>query len=211
MEHAKKFALIPEEALSRHVLSKKQMSEFDTAMSKILNSTLPDHEKVRQYYEILKRKMDLQEFNIPLLSKPKEDEEPSKKEPIKQVTLPEPETEEDFSLILSSVPSRMKRQAQTLINFLKKHPRKFRWDKNLAVSYEGKSIPESNIADLFHLLFSVNKKTPIKAQSELLQTLQEMHVPQNLIKNKHLSTKNISSKPAKKKKVDRNVMIWENY
>lgn len=46
MEFATKYALVPEEDLSRHVPTKKQMTEFDVAMSKILNSSLPDHEKI---------------------------------------------------------------------------------------------------------------------------------------------------------------------
>lgn len=210
MEHAKKYALVPEENLSKHVPTKQQMSEFDTAMSKILNSTLPDHEKVIQYFELLKRKMDLQEFNTPWMSKPPEQAPPKKEtsEPKK-----EPQSEPDeFALILSSVPPSMKRQARSLLNFLKNHPRKFEWDKNLTISFEGKPVPESNIADLFHLLFSVNKKTPIKAQNELLKTLREMYVPESFIKNRHLSSnkKHVSLKSTKKIKVDPNVMQWEN-
>lgn len=214
MEHAKKYALVPEESLSKHVPTKRQMSEFDTAMSKILNSTIPDHEKVIQYFELLKRKMDLQEFNMPWMSKPLE-EAPVKKEIIPSKTEPEPKPGEDSSLILSSVPPAMKRQAQTLLDFLKNHPRKFEWDNNLTVNFEGKPIPESNLADLFHLLFSVNKRTPIKAQNELLKTLREMHIPENFIKNRNLSfnKKHESSvdHPAKKLKADTPVIRWENY
>lgn len=210
MEHAKKFALIPAETLAKHVPTKKQMSEFDLSMAKILNSTLPDHEKVQQYYELLKRKMDLEEFNKPSMQKPQE-EELIKKEPEKSLPHPEPKTEDDTSFILSSVPSNMKRYAQILLDFLKKHPRKFEWDKNLTVTFDGRPIPNSNVADLFHLLFSVNKKAPIQAQAELLRTLQEMHVPENLIKNKHLSTSDINPKPPKRQKVVHNVLNWENF
>lgn len=210
MEHAKKFALVPADTLSKHVPSKKQMSDFDLSMSKILNSTLPDYEKVQQYFELLKRKIDLQEFNRPLMTKPQE-EELIKKEPDKPSPPLERKTEDDSSFILSSVPANMKRHAQILLDFLKKHPRKFEWDKNLAVTFDGRSIPNSNVADLFHLLFSVNKKSPIQAQGELLRTLQEMHVPENLIKNKHLSTVDVNPKPPKKQKVVHNVLNWENY
>lgn len=208
MELAKKYALVPEENLSKHVPTKQQMSEFDTAMSKILNSTLPDHEKVIQYFELLKRKMNLQEFNTPWMSKPPKPTEKETSEPEE-----EPKSEPDeLTLILSSVPPSMKRQARSLLDFLKNHPRKFEWDKNLTISFEGKPIPESNIADLFHLLFSVNKKTPIKAQNELLKTLREMYVPESFIKNRHLSSnkKHVSLMPTKKIKVDPYVMQWEN-
>lgn len=212
MEHAEKYALVPEESLSKHVPTKRQMSEFDTAMSKILNSTIPDHEKVMQYFELLKRKMNLQEFNMPWMSKPLE-QAPVKKETIQPKTEPNPE--QDSSLILSSVPSTMKRQAESLLNFLKNHSRKFKWDDNLTVNFEGKPIPESNMADLFNLLFSVNKRTPIKAQDELIKTLREMHIPESFIKNRHLSLNKEQEPfvkyPAKKLKADSRVIKWENY
>ena len=81
MEFAIKYALIPEDDFSKHIPSKQQMIDFDIAMSKILNSSLTDHEKIQRYYELLKRKMDLQEFNIPWLSKQAEKSEEEKNKP----------------------------------------------------------------------------------------------------------------------------------
>lgn len=58
-------------------------------MSKFLNSTLPDHKKVQQYYALLKRKIKVQGSNMPAMSKTQE-EAPLKKEPKKQVIMDEP-------------------------------------------------------------------------------------------------------------------------
>lgn len=79
----------------------------------------------------------------------------------------------------------MKRLAQALLDWLKKNSQKCNWNKNLEVSYEGKSISNSNVADLFHI-FSVNKKGSIKAQKEPLQASQDMHIPESFIKNRYL-------------------------
>ena len=63
MEFSKTYALVPESDLSRHVPTKKQLSEFDKEMQKILNSDLHDFEKVQLYCELLLRKVNLMDFN----------------------------------------------------------------------------------------------------------------------------------------------------
>lgn len=226
MEFATKYALVPEEDLSRHVPTKKQMSEFDVAMSKILNSTLPDHEKVHQYYELLQRKMNLQEFNTPWRSKPfDEDDEKRRKKsepvktestntepvkaeststgPLKTVsTKTEPEEsevsesaqEDDYdTFVLNSVPKQMRKSAESLLKFLKSKSSKMQWNHVGRVTYNGKVLEDTNLAEMFHLIFNVTKKPPANISTEFLQSLREMGVPQSMIKNKYLS-----SEPAKK-------------
>lgn len=73
-----------EEGLSRHVPTKKKITEFDVAMSKIVNSSLADHQKDQQHYELLKRKMKFQEFNIPWTVIQPDDEHEKRKEPEKR-------------------------------------------------------------------------------------------------------------------------------
>lgn len=201
MEYATKYALVPEEEFSRHVPSKKQMTEFDVAMSRILNSSLPDHEKVRQYYELLKRKMDLQEFNLPWIPKQPEIEKSEKDKPEKEKSEKEkpekevlsikqevPTEQNDYeSFVISNVPKHMQKQAGALMNFLKSNSNTFEWDKRGMVSYKGQKLEQSNLAELFHLIFCVNKKPSIEAPNEFLHALQEMGVPESMIKNKFLS------------------------
>lgn len=202
MEFAAKYALVPEEEFTKHVPTKKQMSELDVAMSKILNSSLPDHQKVQQYYELLKRKMDLQEFNTPWVAPQKQEEE----EPIKQ----EPQQEDYDSFILASVPKPMKKQAEGLLVFLKSQSKTFTWDKTGTITYRGEKWNASNLAELFHLIFNLNKKPPVAAQNEFLQALREMGVPQTMIKNKHLSNKSPRRHFVKQKKRDVTAK-WEKY
>lgn len=209
MEFATKYALVPEDDLSRHVPTKKQMTEFDVDMSKILNSSLPDHEKVQQYYELLKRKMKLQEFNIPWMSKPSEEEPEKRKKSEKDETVkqehiinqesiikqepshiqksPTKQEEHYDALVLSSVPKPMKKHAETLLNFLKSRSNAIEWDQRGLVKYNGETLEKSNLAELFHLIFCVNKKPPVKTPTEFLQVLQEIGVPESMIKNKFLS------------------------
>jgi hypothetical protein len=65
MEFAKKYALVSEDQLSKHIPTEKHMSDLDNEMTKILKSSLNEHEKVRKYYEVLQKKMNLENFNLP--------------------------------------------------------------------------------------------------------------------------------------------------
>lgn len=75
MEHARKFVLLPEEQVSRHIPSKTQMSEFDKEMHKVLQSNLSDYEKVLQYYTLLQKKQNIENFNLPWIKQMPEAEE----------------------------------------------------------------------------------------------------------------------------------------
>lgn len=195
MELATKYALIPEEELSRHVPTKKQMTDFDLNMSKILNSSLPDHEKVQQYYKLLKRKMNLQEFNLPWkLNRPEEDEEKKespKQDPVKEEPATEleekPEKEDFDEFVVSSVPNPMKKQAEALLKLLKSDSSKMKWNRKGLITYKGETLQDTNLAELFHLIFCTNKKPPVKPPTEFLEALQEIGVPRSMIKNKYLS------------------------
>ena len=65
MAQVKKFTLIPEELVIKHTVSSKRLSELDKLMVKILNSDLPDQEKLIRYHEVLQTSLNLQEFNQP--------------------------------------------------------------------------------------------------------------------------------------------------
>ena len=56
MQRETKYALISEENFFKNVLYKNLMPEFDVAMTKNSNSSLPDHKKVQRYYELLLKK-----------------------------------------------------------------------------------------------------------------------------------------------------------
>lgn len=178
MEFTKKYALIPEDSLSKHVPTQKQMTEFDKQMEKILNSSLEDSEKIQRYYELLNRKMNTEKFNLPWLTT-KED---TKKEELKG------ETATDYdSIILNSVPTPMQRKAGNALSIVKKNPDILTWNNRGEIIHHGKKLPETNIADLFNILFTDKKHVNIPAIDTLLSALHELNFPKQYIKNKYLN------------------------
>ena len=60
----RKFAVVPYDQLNKHVVSPRQISDFDEEMSKILNNAqLSDQEKVQLYYQVMQQKFKMEEFN----------------------------------------------------------------------------------------------------------------------------------------------------
>ncbi|GFU00302.1 uncharacterized protein NPIL_231861 [Nephila pilipes] len=193
MQHAKKFVLIPEDQLIKNTPSQQQMTEFDHQMSKILNSKLPDYEKMQRYYELLRRKMNLQDYNLPGIAYENhafEDEHPVQKdEPVKLKGEIKPKVDENYmSIILESVPKTYKNQASTLLNILKDKPNILSWNEQGEVFFRDKKYQQSNLADLFNMIFTNRKSSTITAKEEFLQTLQELNTPRHYIKNKYLKT-----------------------
>ena len=156
--------------LNPHGSSSIELSSFDDAMLKILNSSLPEHEKVNQYYKLLQRKMNLQEFNEAMVTPlPETKEEVKEEKPL----LPSVKQESpDFeSVIYSSVPANRKKQAKALLHFLKTNLNNFKWNATEEVTYNGRKITKSNLADLFNIIFSTNRKNNIDAQHELIDII----------------------------------------
>ncbi|GFY59858.1 hypothetical protein TNIN_301981 [Trichonephila inaurata madagascariensis] len=94
-------------------------------MSKILNSKRPDYEKARLYYELLKRKMNLQDYNLPGITSENhafEYEHPIQKdESVKLKEETKPKVDENYMpIILGSVPKTYKKQVSwRYLTFLK--------------------------------------------------------------------------------------------
>ncbi|GFT83635.1 uncharacterized protein TNCV_2825761 [Trichonephila clavipes] len=164
--------------------------EFDHQMSKILNSKLPDYEKVHLYYELLKRKMNLQDYNLPGITSENhafEDEHTVQKdESVKVKEEIKPKVDENYmSIILESVPKTYKNQASLLLNFLKDKPNTLNWNEHGEVSFKDKKYQHPNLADLFNMIFTNRKPSTIIAKEEFLQ---ELNIPRHYIKNKYLKT-----------------------
>ncbi|GFW87799.1 hypothetical protein TNCV_1359031 [Trichonephila clavipes] len=99
-----------QDQLIKNTPSHQQVTEFDHQLSKILNSKLPDYEKVHLYYELLKRKMNLRDYNLPGITSEKhhafEDEHTVQKDAsVKLKEEIKPKVDENYmSIILESVP-----------------------------------------------------------------------------------------------------------
>ena len=234
MEAAEKFALIPEEMLSKHIPTKKEISDFDHAMLNILNSSLPDHEKVHQYYELLKRKMNMQDFNPPRISKLQEkneletqtedkkeqkshseNDDPEfliKQEQSKKQTPNACEKQETYtSIVLNSVNPRFKKQAEYLLQLLKSHPNIIRWNERGELVYKDRLFPNSNLADMFNLIFSNRKIKNFSGKNEFFQALEEINVPRHFVKNRYIPVKQEVLLPQTKNKKKSSVLKWDTF
>lgn len=180
MEHAKKFALIPEHLMSKHIVSEKQLSELDKSMMHILKSSLEEHEKVRQYYNLLQKKMNMEEYNPPW--KPPQETSEDKQ--------PTEEMKEDpyEVVILNSVPYPMKKEALKALDIIKAHSDTLKWNDKGEILVKNELISKTNIADLFNIIFTHNKKkTHVTGIQEFLEALNSMNMPRHYIKNKHIA------------------------
>lgn len=213
MEFAKRFALVPEETLTKHSISKKQLSELDQAMIQILNSSLEEHEKVIRYYELLQKRLKLKQFNpthklaqVESTQPLSEGEKPLSEDPQERKLH---DSYDDF--ILNSVAPNLKRRAQSALSVLKSRPNILSWNDKGEIIYHGEKIQQSNIADLFNLIFTDKKKTFIPAKDSFLNALEELNLPKQFIRNKYLK---VSSPDVKKKKVKHENVVerkWENF
>lgn len=199
MEYSKTYALIPESELSKHVPSKKQLSEFDKEMQKILNSDLQDFEKVLLYYELLKRKMNLHNFNQPWKIQQPEKNDKFKEDEHEIKT--ESENIHDDSKILNILPQGLRKQGSQLLEFLKTDPNKLKWNNRGEIIYKNNIITNSNLSDLLSLVLGQRKNYKhVIGTDEFLQALQEMNAPKFFFKNKHLPMNQeflVSSKTSK--------------
>ncbi|GBM47984.1 hypothetical protein AVEN_34324-1 [Araneus ventricosus] len=64
MEYAKKFILVPNDQISKHVPTEETLSELDREMSAILkNKGISDDEKVKLYMQVLQKKLNILDHN----------------------------------------------------------------------------------------------------------------------------------------------------
>lgn len=186
MDTFKKYALVPQEVMSKHSPTEQQLTEFDKEMTQILKSSLSEYEKVIKYYELLQRKMKMENYNLPWSPE---------KEIANRETSKESEPSYD-SMILNSVPAHLMKNTTNLLSILKSQPHLIKWNDKGEISIRNQPIENSNIIDLINLI-STNKKKNVKAQDEFLKTLQDMNIPRHFIKNTNLHVEDKKS-PFKK-------------
>lgn len=177
MEYAKKYALIPENALNKNVPTEEHLNEFDREMREVLKSSLSDFEKVLKYYDILQRKQNLEKYNLPWMEKGET--------PVKSSAETPSSSENLHSVVLNSIPKTLTRQASSLWDFLKTRPDVISWNPQGELIINNKLISGSNLADIFHLVFT-SKKQSVIGQDQFLEALQSLNAPQHFIKNPHL-------------------------
>lgn len=202
MEFSKKFVLVPESDFSKHTPSKKQLSEFDKEMQKILNSDLQDFEKLPLYYDLLKRKMNLQDFNPPWKMDAAEKDETPKL--VEDGIIENSANPEDN--ILKMIPVGVQKQAEQLLQYLKTYPNILRWNERGEIIYKDQLIPKSNLTDLICLILTQRKSYKhLFGRDEFLKALNSINAPKLFLKNKYLTMKDDVYSPIKNVKSIRKV------
>ncbi|KAK7576268.1 hypothetical protein V9T40_012554 [Parthenolecanium corni] len=225
MDNAKKMILVPPEYFNRMNESKpviqtpaenivdgsslSQLSyvktptnDLDSEMNQILNKTnLNDREKWSQYYQILQRYFHQNKIQ---------------RQPV-ELSINETSTmgntipDRD---IISTYPASMQKNAERLLNWIKRSNAHISWDENGIVKIKGYVINGSNIIDLIGDLMRPRKTAnPPIGISTFIQTLRETNVPEELIGNKdrlqqvkRMDTRaggpNMSDRTLKKRKIE---------
>lgn len=201
MEFARKYSLVPQDLLAqtKHIVTQEHLSELDRDMNSILqNKTLSDAEKVRLYYNILQKKLNMENNNQPWIKDNIET-------PSDEMTKPAENSVQMESLIFNSVPKNYKRHAENLISIIKSRPETIKFDEQGRVSIRNQLIENSNIIDLINSIATPNRRHVI-GQDRFLSALDDLNIPRTFLKNRNLSfvkqEKNdfVSPQPKKKSK-----------
>ena len=191
MELYKKFALVPENVISKHVPSLEQLSELDNEMQNILqNKNLSDYEKVQRYYGVLQKKFSMENYNVPHIAV----QESEKHHPEKEVKLePHKKPSNLFKeIIIKSVHKPFQKKAEVLLELLKNQPDVINWNEKGELLYKGRHIEKSNVADLFHYIFSPTSKSSPIGKHEFLNAFDDLNIPKHFIKNRSMIHREIS-------------------
>ena len=89
-------------------------------------------------------------------------------------------------MILNSVPKIYQKKADILIELLDKQRNILNWNQRGEIAYKNQPIKNSNIADLFHYIFTLSSKSNPRGKSEFINALDDLNIPNHFIKNKHI-------------------------
>ncbi|CAL1300057.1 unnamed protein product [Larinioides sclopetarius] len=160
-------------------------------MLHILNSSLEEHEKVKQYYALLQKKMNMEEYNLPWKSP--EESAPvnnnSEVEPMQTETKVEsmlPREDDSYEhVVLNSIPRGMRNEASKALDFIKEHSNILKWHDKGEILIGNELISKTNIADLFNIIFTHKKKTNVAGMQEFLTAINLMNMPKHYVKNNY--------------------------
>jgi len=217
MAQVKKFTLVPEELVIKHTVSNKRLSELDKLMIKILNSDLPDHEKLIRYHEVLQTSLNLQEFNQPF----KEKQDPPEQVPvIEKKDVPEMKKEDPHhGFILAAVPKSRRSAAENILELIRKQPNVLTYNNQGEITLYGQKIEDSNIINFFKYIF--DSRSVALDKHAYNKAITDLNIPTSLITNRKLHVikkKAIILKkkdPMLKKSAKKNNTVtnfkWEDY
>jgi len=196
MAQVKKFTLVPEELVIRHAVSKKRLSELDKLMIKILNSDLPDQEKLTRYQEVLQTSLNLQEFNRPIVkikenienyptSKSLSDQEiEMNKKDSEEIELDKKEYGYSRDIILAAMSKSKRNKAENILTLIQQQPEVLSYNELGEISLYGRKLSDSNIIDFLNYMFDSRKVVPHKNMFN--KAVNDLNIPKSFITNKRL-------------------------
>ncbi|GBM46372.1 hypothetical protein AVEN_220807-1 [Araneus ventricosus] len=99
--------------------------------------------------------MNIEEYNLPW--KPPEEPAPLNNIEVEPM-LPIKEEDSYDHVVLNSVPHGMKNEASKALDFIKEHSNILKWNDKGEILIGNELISKTNIADLFNIIFTHNKK-----------------------------------------------------
>lgn len=202
MEHTKKMVLVPPEFFNRMSMSnsaftsvpqitnndqshpptlysnvKTPLTDMEYEMNNILHDqNLDERQKWNQYYQILQRFFHHAK---------------SLRQPV-ELGVKDSNNNNDNNLntlsdndIISTFPLSMQKQAERLLNWIKRSNAKVEWDEKGEVTMKGYTISNSNIIDLIGDLLRHRKTAiPPVGYQGFIKVLKESNIPEELIGNK---------------------------
>lgn len=211
MEFTRKFVLVPNDHLSKHLPTEENLSELDKEMNIILkNRNITDDEKVKLYMQVLQKKLHIYDHNNDLIK----DQETTYNLPVDDSQEPinnlpsENQKEAVEDLILQSTPKNFKTNTRNILNYLKTSKNVIDWTSKGELIYKSKIIKNSNVLDLIKFMQIPSKQHDLIGKYEFQQALKEINLPISFIKNntfaKETEIKEISTEerlPMKKKRI----------
>jgi hypothetical protein len=204
---------MPEELSVKHTVSSKRLSELDELMMTILNSNLPDHEKLARYHEVLQKSLNLQQFNTPTHEKKDISQDTSeKKDPPQHEAEKKPLQINYQDFILPSIPKNMRGKAENVLGLIKNQPDILSWNSKGQLIANKEEIPNSNIIDFFSHLYKPKNNISNGAVYDGL--LKDLNIPMQFIRNTKTSEKKkVVNIPKRKpgKRLVKPVLRWETF
>lgn len=149
--------------------TEEHLTDLDRSMQTILKRHIPDEEKATLYLQALQKFVKFPDVNS--MVPPQDPEQPK----------------EDFETeLLKSAPVKYKNIVSKILPFLKEHPDTISWNASSELLLKGTAIPGTNVKTLINFLLR-NQKTKPKGFDEFKQVLEDIHFPEDFVKNKYLS------------------------
>ena len=192
MNDTKKLVLIPE---SQYISSdnsrifnppaKNEAIRLHSAMDETLNYQDPDpYKQLKHYQELLHRYM-----NVLQQTQTRGLESTNTTTSSLQSDLPRDDDSRPRSEILETIPTRLRQNADRILNTLEKDPSIIRWNARGNIYYKGKLIAGSNIVDLLSNAVNYRKSMFIPhGQDAFIHSLYDLNIPESIIANSGMRT-----------------------